>query len=178
MIYVAKTAVLAGDIAIGKNSSVWHGAVLRGDFDAIVVGESSNVQDNAIVHNDVGNPAIIGDRVTIGHGAIVHGCVIGDECLVGMGSVLGSHAKLGRGSILAAGAVLPEGVEIPPESIAVGVPARVIGSAEDRHRVRIELSWRGYAALAVKSLPARRELKGNAAKRVAFAMRDELEGKF
>ena len=178
MIYIARTAVVKGDVAIRRNSSVWHGAVLRGDFDAIVIGEHSNVQDNAIVHNDVGNAAIIGNRVTIGHSAIVHGCVVGDDCLVGMASVLASHAKLGRGSILAAGAVVPEGVEIPPDSIAVGVPARVIGRAQDRHRVRIELSWRGYASLAAKSLPARRELKGNAAKRVAFAMRDELEGQF
>ncbi len=178
MIYVAKTALVTGDVAIGRNSSVWHGAVVRGDFEAIVVGRTTNIQDNAVVHNDVGNPCIIGDRVTVGHGAIVHGCLVGDECLVGMGSIITSHAKLGRGSILAAGAVVPEGVEIPPNSIAVGIPARVIGQIQDHHRLRIELSWRGYASLGAKSLPARKEMKGNPAKRVRFDMRDELEGKF
>ncbi len=178
MIYVAKTAVVTGDVAIGRSSSVWHGTIVRGDFDAIKVGEYSNLQDSAIVHNDVGNPCIIGNRVTVGHGAIVHGTVVEDDCLVGMGAIITSHTKLGRGSILAAGAVVPEGTEIPPNSIAVGVPARVIGTVQDHHRLRIELSWRGYASLAAKSLPARREMKGDPAKRVRFGMRDELEGKF
>ena len=178
MIYVARTAAVVGDVAIGPDSSVWHGAVIRGDFDAIVIGETSNIQDHAILHNDVGNPCIIGNRVTVGHGAIVHGCVVEDECLVGMGSIITSHAKLGKGTILAAGAVVPEGVEIPPNSIAVGVPARVIGEVQDHHRLRIELSWRGYVSLAKKSLPAKKEMKGDPRKRMTFDMRDELEGKF
>src|SRR3990170_2922897 len=176
MIYVARTATVVGDVAIGPGSSVWHGVVIRGDFDAIVIGETSNIQDNAIVHNDVGNPCIIGNRVTVGHGAIVHGCVVEDECLVGMGSIITSHAKLGAGSILGAGAVVPEGVEIPPNSIAVGIPARVIGPAQDHHRLRLELSWRGYASLGAKSLPARKEMKGDRAKRVKFDMRGALDG--
>src|SRR3970040_1455482 len=99
MIYVAKTAVVTGDVAIGRNSSVWHGGVVRGDVEAMVIGQTTNIQDNAVVHNDVGNPCIIGDRVTVGHGAIVHGCVVEDECLVGMGSIITSHAKLGKGTI-------------------------------------------------------------------------------
>jgi len=154
MIYVAETAAITGDVAIGKDSSVWHGAVLRGDLDGIVV------------HVDLGNPAVIGDRVTVGHGAVVHGCEIGEECIVGMGAIVGSRAKLGRGSILGAGAVIPEGGEVPRDSVALGVPARVVRRTEDFHRLRIEASWRAYAELARKTLPARPELTTDPSKRV------------
>src|SRR5881409_3301093 len=150
MIYVSRTAVITGDVAIGKDSSVWHGAVLRGDLDSIRVGGLVSIQDNAVLHTDVGNTIAIGDRVTVGHGAIVHGCTIGSDSIIG------------------AGAVVPEGVELPEGSIAVGVPARVIKRAEEGHRMRIELSWRTYAELAKASLPAKRERRGNPAQRIRF----------
>jgi carbonic anhydrase/acetyltransferase-like protein (isoleucine patch superfamily) len=168
MIYVAKTAVIAGEVAIGRGSSVWHGTVLRGDLERIVVGEDTNLQDGVLVHVDAGVPAMIGDRVTVGHGAIVHACTIESDCIVGMGSIVGSRARVGSGSILGAGAVVPEDTVIADGSIAMGVPAKVVGPAADFHRLRIEGSWRTYAELAKKSLPARREMKGDPAKRIVL----------
>ncbi|TLZ61458.1 MAG: gamma carbonic anhydrase family protein [Methanobacteriota archaeon] len=178
MMYVSRTAVITGDVAIGKDSSVWHGAVLRGDLDSIKVGRLVSIQDNAVLHTDVGNTIAIGDRVTVGHGAIVHGCTVGPDCIVGMGAVITSRARIGAGSIIGAGAVVPEGAEIPEKSIALGVPARVVKPAEEGHRMRIELSWRTYAELAKASLPAKRERTGNPAQRVRFKRVDELRGKF
>ncbi len=178
MIYVAPTAVVTGDVSVREGSSIWHGAVLRGDLDAITVGRYVSVQDNAVVHVDVGNPVSIGDKVTVGHGAIVHGCVIGAECIIGMASLVQSRARVGAGSIIAAGAVVPEGVEIPPDSIAAGVPARVMKNVEDHHRLRIDLSWRVYYELAQKSLPAWPDLIGDPDKRVRIEGVPDLEGKF
>src|SRR5712691_9447415 len=100
MIFVAPTAVLVGDVTIEEGASIWHGAVLRGDFDAISIGRDSNVQDNVVVHVDRGMPAKIGERVTVGHGAIVHGCTVGDDCLVGMNATINSGAMIGRGSLV------------------------------------------------------------------------------
>ncbi len=178
MIYVAPSALVTGDVAIRDGSSVWHGAVLRGDLDAITVGRYVSVQENAVVHVDVGNPVEIGDKVTVGHGAIVHGCTVGPECIVGMGSVIQSRAQVGAGCIIAAGAVVTEGTEIEPNSIAAGVPARVLKKAEDHHRMRIDLSWRVYYELAQKSLPRRPELKADPSKRVRIEGASDLEGKF
>lgn len=178
MIYVSKAAVITGDIAIGKDSSVWHCAVLRGDLDRIRVGECTSIQDNAVVHVDLGNPVTIGDRVTVGHGAIVHGCEIGDECIIGMGSVVGSRAKIGRGTLIGAGAVVPEGKEIPRDSVLIGVPAKVVRRTQDFHRIRIEASWRVYAELARKTLPSMEELTGDAKKRVKIEGVEGLGGMF
>src|SRR5213078_2814817 len=108
MIYVAPTAVVVGDVSIEDGASVWHGAVLRGDFDAIVLGRDSNVQDNVVVHVDRGMPATIGARVTVGHAAVVHGCTIEDDCLIGMNATINSGAVIGRGSLVASGAVVRE----------------------------------------------------------------------
>src|SRR2546426_4834801 len=159
MIYVSKAAVITGDIAIGKDSSVWHCAVLRGDLDRIRVGECTSIQDNAVVHVDLGNPVEIGNRVTVGHAAVVHGCEIGDDCIVGMGSVIGSRAKIGRGTILGAGAVVPEGKEIPRDSVVVGVPAKVVRRTQDFHQIRIEASWRVDTEPARKTPPALEEME-------------------
>ncbi len=178
MIYVSKAAVITGDVAIGKDSSVWHCAVLRGDLDRIRVGECTSIQDNAVVHVDLGNPVTIGDRVTVGHGAIVHGCDIGDECILGMGSVIGSRAKIGNGTLIGAGALVTEGKEIPRDSVVVGVPGKVVRRTQDFHRIRIEASWRVYAELARKTLPAMEELKGDAKKRVKIEGVADLDGMF
>jgi len=174
MIYVAPTAVVIGDVTIGKDTSVWYGAVLRGDLDGIVVGESCSIQDNAVVHVDYGNPARIGSRVTVGHGAVVHGCTIDDDCLIGMNATVASRAKVGGGSIVAAGAVVREGDEFPPRSVIAGVPAKRIGDAQDHHRIRIELSWRIYTDLAARSLPPQEELRGDPALRVRIPLTDEF----
>lgn len=126
--YVAPGAAVIGRVYLGEESSVWFGAVVRGDLDEIHIEAGSNVQDNAVLHVDRGQPCRVGRDVTIGHGAIVHGCIIEDECLIGMGAVILSGARIGRGSLVGAGALVPEGREIPPGSLVMGVPARVIRS--------------------------------------------------
>src|SRR2546421_8157236 len=123
MIYVAPSAVLVGDVTVEEGASIWHGAVLRGDFDSIVVRRDSNVQDNAVVHVDRGMPAVIGRRVTVGHAAVVHGCSVGDDCLVGMNSTINSGAVIGPGSIVASGAVVRENAEFPSDTLLAGGPA-------------------------------------------------------
>jgi carbonic anhydrase/acetyltransferase-like protein (isoleucine patch superfamily) len=115
-----------GDVTLGEDSSVWYGAVLRGDMDAIVVGAQTNLQDGAIVHVDDGFPCIVGARVGVGHRVILHGCTVEDECLIGMGSVLLNGVRIGTGSVIAAGAVVPEGMTVPPGSLVMGVPGRIV----------------------------------------------------
>jgi carbonic anhydrase/acetyltransferase-like protein (isoleucine patch superfamily) len=123
--YIAPTAVLIGDVVIEAGASVWFGAVLRGDEAQIKVGEGSNVQDNAVIHCSKDLPTIIERNVTIGHSALLEGCVVEDGSLVGMGAIMLQRSRLGAGSLLAAGAVLGEGSEIPPGHPAAGVPATV-----------------------------------------------------
>lgn len=122
--FVAPNASVWGDVTVGEGSVVLFGAVLRAEDDRVIVGSETNIQDNAVVHCDAGFPAIIGDRTTVGHSAVVHGAVIGDGCLVGIGALALNGSVMGDGSWLAAGSVLPEGKEIPPWTLAVGVPAR------------------------------------------------------
>jgi len=142
--FVAPGAVVLGDVTLGAHASVWYACVLRGDMAPILVGESSNVQDGTIVHVDEGKPARIGARVGIGHRAIIHGCTIEDECLIGMGSVLLNDVVVGTGSVVAAGAVVPEGVIIPPGSLVMGVPARVVRRVDEALRERIRGTWEHY----------------------------------
>jgi carbonic anhydrase/acetyltransferase-like protein (isoleucine patch superfamily) len=169
MIWVAPTAVIAGDVTIGDESSVWHHAVLRGDEDAIVIGKQSNIQDNCVVHVDLGMPTRIGDRVVVGHGAIVHGCTIEDEVTVGMGSIVMTGAHIGSQSFLGGGTVVPEGMKIPPRSIVVGVPAKVIKPATDEHVRRITDGARTYVGLARAQLPSWPPMQGRAEDRVKRA---------
>jgi carbonic anhydrase/acetyltransferase-like protein (isoleucine patch superfamily) len=173
MIYLAPTAVLTGDVTVQDGASVWHGAVLRGDFDAIVLGPDSNVQDNAVVHVDQGMPAVIGERVTVGHAAVVHGCTVEEECLIGMNATINSGALIRRGSLVASGAVVRESAEFPPNSVIGGVPAKVIRPVDDTLRRRIELSWTTYVALAKTSLPSRAAMKGEPSKRVPYDLSAE-----
>ncbi len=123
--FVAPGAVVVGDVTIGPQSSIWFQAVLRGDCEAIRVGSRSNVQDGCVLHADPGFPCTIGDGVTIGHRAIVHGATVGNNVVVGMGSIVLNGAKIGRDSIVAAGAVVTEGADIPPGSLVMGVPGKV-----------------------------------------------------
>src|SRR5437879_10215658 len=120
MIHVAPSAVLVGDVTVEDGASVWHGAVLRGDFDSIVVGRDSNVQDNVVVHVDRGMPATLGARVTVGHAAVVHGCTVGDDCLIGMNATINSGAVIGQGSVVASGAVVLESAQLPAGSVKIG----------------------------------------------------------
>jgi carbonic anhydrase/acetyltransferase-like protein (isoleucine patch superfamily) len=123
--WVAPGAVLVGQVSLGSRSSVWYGAVLRGDGSSITVGIGSNVQDGTVVHADPGFPAVIGDGVVVGHGAVVHGCTVEDGSLIGMGSRVLNGARIGAGSLVAAGAVVLEGTQVPPGSLVAGVPAKV-----------------------------------------------------
>ena len=146
--FVAPGAVVLGEVAIGPRASVWFNTVVRGDVDSITLGEASNLQDNSTVHVDAGLPVRIGARVTVGHRAIVHGCVIEDDCLIGMGSVLLSGCRIGAGSYVGASSLVLEGMEIPSGSVALGSPARVTGPGGERHRDGIRHGSETYAALA------------------------------
>ena len=123
--WLAPTAALIGKVRVEADASVWFGAVLRGDIDEIVLGPGSNLQDNVVVHTELGSPAIIGADVSVGHGAIVHGCTIEDGCLIGMNATVLTDAVVGRDSLIAGGAVVLEGAVIPPRSLVAGVPGKV-----------------------------------------------------
>ncbi len=137
--FIAEGAMIIGSVTIGEKSSVWFNCVLRGDLDRIEVGARTNIQDGAVVHMDRNFPSMIGDDVTIGHGAIIHGCTIGDGAMISMGAIILTGAKIGERGIIGAGAVVREGQEIPPESLAVGIPARVKRdvTAEELERMRL-----------------------------------------
>lgn len=146
--FVAPGAIVVGDVTLGARSSVWFNTVVRGDSDRIVIGADSNVQDNSTVHVDEGSPARIGARVTVGHRAIVHGCVIEDDVLVGMGAVILSGAVIGAGSLIGASALVREKQVIPPGSLVLGTPARVTGEVGAAHREAIRVGAVHYAELA------------------------------
>lgn len=122
---IARGAVVLGDVTLEKNSSVWYNAVVRGDLQKIVIGEGSNVQDNAVLHVDSDCPVIVGKYVTIGHGAILHGCTIEDQALIGMGAIVMNGAVIGRNSIVAAGALVTQNTIIPENSLVMGNPAKI-----------------------------------------------------
>ena len=134
-VFVASTAVLIGDVVLDEGASVWYGAVLRGDSGAIRIGKESNVQDNVVIHADTEHGTVIGNRVTLGHGCILHDTKIGDGSVVGMLATLLHHSVVEDHCMIGAGAVVREGFRIPPRSVAAGVPAKVMkklsGSAED-----------------------------------------------
>lgn len=145
--FVHPLAVVLGDVTLGARVSIWPTAVVRGDSAAIVVGEESNVQDGTVIHVDEGVPTTIGRRVGIGHRAIVHGATIADDVLVGMGAILLNHVRVGSGSIIGAGAVCPEGMDIPPNSLVLGVPGRVVRQTTDAERARIRHTVESYLTL-------------------------------
>jgi carbonic anhydrase/acetyltransferase-like protein (isoleucine patch superfamily) len=123
--WVAPTASVIGNVRIDAEANVWFGAVMRGDIDEIVLGARSNLQDNAVIHTEKGSPTIVGTDVSIGHGAVVHGCVVEDGCLIGMNATVLNGAVIGAGSLVAAGALVLEGTVVPPRSLVAGVPAKV-----------------------------------------------------
>src|SRR4051812_20148465 len=146
--YVAPGAVVLGDVTIGAGSSIWFGAVVRGDSAPIRIGQETNVQDGSILHADPDFPCTIGDRVTLGHGAIVHGANVEDDCLIGMRAVVMNGARIGRGSIVAVGSVVTEGTEVPPGSIVIGQPAKIKRESTERDRERIRHAAEHYVAAA------------------------------
>jgi carbonic anhydrase/acetyltransferase-like protein (isoleucine patch superfamily) len=145
--FIHPLAIVIGNVTLGARVSVWPTAVIRGDTDAITIGEDSNVQDGSVVHVDHGVPTTIGKRVAVGHRAIVHGATIEDDCLIAMGAILLNGVHVGSGSIVGAGAVCREGMRIPPNSLVLGVPGRVVRETTDAERDRIRKTVESYVAL-------------------------------
>ncbi|MDO4960659.1 MAG: gamma carbonic anhydrase family protein [Eubacteriales bacterium] len=143
-VFIADTATVVGDVTIGEGSSVWFGAVLRADNEAITIGKNTNIQDGAVVHEDTGNPVIIGDNVTIGHRAIVHGCTIGDNSLIGMGAILLSGCRIGNNCMVAAGALVTGKMDIPDGSIVMGAPAKTIKPLSDELKAEAAFAAEEY----------------------------------
>ena len=148
--FVAPTAVLIGDVVVEEGASVWFGAVLRGDFNRIVVGAGSTVQDNSVLHTAEDQPTVIGSNVTVGHLSMLEGCTVEDGALIGMGSIVLNRARVGRRAMLAAGSVVREGGEIPPEVLAAGVPAQVKKELGGSSSEWVEMAAREYQALRLK----------------------------
>lgn len=148
--FVAPTAVLIGDVVVEEGASVWFGAVLRGDFDRIVVGAGSSVQDNCVVHTNEELPTIIGQNVTVGHLSLLEGCVIEDGAIIGMGSIVLNRARVGRRTMLAAGSVVTEDSDIPAEVLAAGAPAEAKKELDGSSAKWVEGAARGYQALRLR----------------------------
>lgn len=147
-VWVAANATLVGSVIIDARSSVWYCCVVRGDGDRISIGAHTNVQDGTVIHTDPGAPVRIGDRVSIGHRALLHGCTIGDDVLVGMSAVIMNGVEIGEGSLIGAGALLPEGTIIPPQSLVIGSPGKVRRSVTASEREYIERNCHQYVDLA------------------------------
>ena len=148
MPYIAPSAVVLGAVTLGARTSIWPCAVVRADTDRVIIGDDSNVQDGAVLHCDEGIPCTIGNRVTIGHRAIVHGATVEDDTLVGMGAIVLNRAVVGKGSLVGAGALVTEGTVVPPGSLVLGVPAKVVRPVTDNERERHARGWAGYVDLA------------------------------
>jgi len=148
--WVAPNATVIGAVTMNPGSSVYYGAVLRADGDSITLGEGSNLQDNVVVHVDRGVPTTIGSGVSVGHGAVVHGCTIEDDCLIGMNATVLNRAVIGRESLVAAGALVLEGTVIPPRSLVAGVPAKVRRELNDDEVAGIRRNAEGYRELTAR----------------------------
>lgn len=146
--WIAPGAFVVGEVHLGEESSVWYGAVLRGDTEPVWIGARTNVQDGCVLHADPGYPAVVGEGCVIGHNAVVHGCEIGAGSLVGMSATILNGVKIGEGSIVAAGAVVPEGKEFPPRSLIVGVPAKRVGDISEEQARDIERGAKTYVERA------------------------------
>jgi len=144
--WIAPGAVVLGDVTLGAEATVWYAAVIRGDSAPIRIGRQTNVQDGCVLHADEGLPCTLGDRVTLGHGAIVHGATVEDDCLIGMRAVVMNGARIGKGSIVAVGSIVTEGTVIPPGSIALGQPAKVKREVGERELAMIRHAAEHYVA--------------------------------
>lgn len=146
--WAAPNATLIGAVHLAEGANVWYSAVLRGDGDTITVGRDSNIQDGCVLHADPGFPATIGDGVTVGHRAVVHGCTVEDHCLIGMSATLLNGCRVGQGSLVAAGTVLLEGTDIPPGSLVAGTPGKVRRALTTDEQAALRLSAEHYVQLA------------------------------
>ncbi len=162
-LFIAWNAEVAGDVTLAEETSVWFSATLRGDLEPITVGRGSNVQDGATIHTDVGQPCVVGERVTIGHHAILHGCRVGDDCLIGMGAVVLNGAEIGKESIVGAGAVVTEGKRFPPRSLILGVPAKVVRTLDAAAVEKVRKNGQEYVRHAGEAARGYAEVPGPSA---------------
>jgi carbonic anhydrase/acetyltransferase-like protein (isoleucine patch superfamily) len=146
-VYISENVSIIGDVEIGENSSVWFGAVIRGDVCNVKIGNNSNIQENAVIHVNYNMPSIIGDFVTVGHSAIIHGATIGDFVIVGMGAIVLDGAKVGRDVIIAAGSLVPPRMEIPDGVMVMGVPAKIVRTLRDEEIEHIKKNALDYVEL-------------------------------
>jgi carbonic anhydrase/acetyltransferase-like protein (isoleucine patch superfamily) len=156
--WVAPGAQVMGRVSLGPGVGIWFGAVLRGDNEPIVVGEATNIQENSVLHTDMGFPLTIGRDCTIGHKAMLHGCTIGDGTLIGMGATILNGAKIGKGCLIGAFALVTEGKEIPDGSLVMGSPGRVVRQLDEAARARLLASAAGYRANAARFRAGLREV--------------------
>ena len=147
-VYIHESAVLTGDVTLGDGASVWCCAVLRGDFAPVIVGSGTNIQDNVTVHVGKGVPARLGNGVTVGHNAVIHGCTVEDNVLIGMGAIVMDGAVIGKDSIVGAGSLVPQGRQIPAGSLALGSPCRVVRRLDEREIASVRANAADYVALA------------------------------
>ncbi|MCX4432253.1 MULTISPECIES: gamma carbonic anhydrase family protein [Streptomyces] len=146
--FTAPMSVVIGDVTLHAGASVWYGAVLRADFGPIVIGADSNIQDNCTLHVDPGFPITVGERVSVGHNAVLHGATVEDDCLIGMGATVLNGAVIGAGSLVAAQALVPQGMQVPPGSLVAGVPAKVKRPLTEEERQGLTLNGTFYVDLA------------------------------
>lgn len=146
--YVDPGAHVIGDVVIGERSSVWPTATMRGDIDPIRVGDDTNIQEGTVVHTDHGFPTTIGNRVSVGHSAVLHGCMIEDDALIGIGAIVLNGARIGKGAVVAAGALVPEGMEVPAETLVMGTPAKPRRAVTAEEQARFRRGVEGYAERA------------------------------
>ena len=164
--FIAPGAVVLGNVSLGSDASIWYNCVVRGDMAPIVIGEETNIQDLTMVHVDEGVPCTIGQRVGVGHRAILHGCTIADGALIGMGAVLLNGVRVGAGAVIGAGAVLAEGLEVPAGMLVLGVPGRVVRPVSQELAARAQRTWEHYVA------EARRHRSGQVPRHAAGARQD------
>ncbi len=145
--FLAEGCTVIGDVEIGEGSSVWYGAVVRADFAAIRIGRHCSIQDNVVVHPVVGIPVVIGDRVTVGHGAVLHACRIGSDVLIGMGAIVLDGAVIGEEALVGAVALVPAGTVVPPRSLVLGVPGKVVRQLDEKDRSMLRRYTLSYVAL-------------------------------
>jgi carbonic anhydrase/acetyltransferase-like protein (isoleucine patch superfamily) len=146
--YIDAMSTVIGDVEIGERSSVWPSAALRGDIEPIRVGAETNIQEGAVIHTDHGFPTLIGDRVTVGHCAVIHGCTVEDDSLIGIGALVLTGAHIGRGAVVAAGALVTEGTQVPPDTLVMGSPAKPRRTVTEEEKVRFRRGVDGYVERA------------------------------
>jgi carbonic anhydrase/acetyltransferase-like protein (isoleucine patch superfamily) len=168
-VFLAPTATLIGDVEVAAGCSIWFGAVLRADFDAIRIGPGTSIQDNCVVHTDTGCPTLIGARVTVGHAAVLEACVVEDGAVIGMSAALLARAHIGTGAMVAAGAVVGEGMQVPSHHLVAGVPAQVKKPLGGAARTWVTRAAPEYHALASRYLAARDDGSGQGNRSVAHA---------